>query len=47
MKASIARRNGYFKDEIVPVHTIIKDQNGTKTDIVVTEDDGIREETTM
>jgi len=35
-----------YKDEIVPVKTTIKDGDKTK-EVLVTEDDGIRKETTL
>jgi acetyl-CoA acetyltransferase len=34
---------GKFKDEIVPVQTVVKDKSGNETPVVVTADDGIRE----
>ena len=34
---------GKFKDEIVPVHTVVKDKSGNETPVVVSADDGIRE----
>ena len=40
-RASVAQKNGWFKDEIVPIHTSIKTEQGSKQ-VVVSEDDGIR-----
>lgn len=43
-RAAAARRSGRFKDEIVPVHTKVKNaKTGEMEDIIVFEDDGIRE----
>ena len=42
-RAAAARASGRFKDEIVPVETMIKDpKSGEEKRIVVSEDDGIR-----
>jgi len=42
-RAAAARASGRFKDEIVPVETMIKDpKTGEEKRIVVSEDDGIR-----
>ncbi|PVU92674.1 hypothetical protein BB561_003693 [Smittium simulii] len=46
-KAYAAQKNGYFNEEIIPVTTHIIDKDGTKRTIVVSQDDGIRPETTM
>jgi len=46
-KAAAARKNGYFRDEIVPVNAIKTDKEGNEQEILVSEDDGIRESTTM
>jgi acetyl-CoA acyltransferase 1 len=46
-KAAEAQKNGWFKDEIVPVKTTIKDKEGNLKEIVVEKDEGIREKTTM
>lgn len=45
-KAAEAQKNGWFKDEIVPVKTRVKDQNGEWRDVVADKDDGIRVGTT-
>lgn len=45
-KAAAAQKAGLFKDEIVPVATKLKDKDGGEKALVVTEDDGIRGETT-
>ncbi|XP_071803211.1 3-ketoacyl-CoA thiolase B, peroxisomal-like [Asterias amurensis] len=47
MKAARAKAEGLFKDEIIPVHTIIEDKDGNEREITVTEDDGIRPQTTL
>lgn len=46
-KAAYAQKNGLFKDEIVPVKTRVKDQNGEWKEVVVDEDEGIRANTTF
>jgi len=45
-KAAESQKNGWFKDEIVPVKTRVKDQNGEWKDVVADKDDGIRVGTT-
>ena len=45
-RAERARREGWTKDEIMPVQTKVKDKDGNMTDITVEQDDGIREGTT-
>ncbi|CAI5711010.1 unnamed protein product [Hyaloperonospora brassicae] len=45
-KAATARANGWFKDEITSVATSIKDKDGHDQSIVVSQDDGIRADTT-
>ncbi|XP_038044484.1 3-ketoacyl-CoA thiolase B, peroxisomal-like [Patiria miniata] len=47
MKAARAKAQGLFKDEIVPVTTRIEDKDGKERQITVTEDDGIRPQTTL
>ncbi|KAF9951088.1 3-ketoacyl-CoA thiolase with broad chain length specificity [Mortierella alpina] len=42
-KAALAQSQGKFESEIVPVQTIIKDEEGKERSIVVSKDDGIRE----
>ncbi|KAG2490550.1 hypothetical protein HYH03_010944 [Edaphochlamys debaryana] len=47
-KAAAARAAGKFKDEIVPVHTKVKDpKTGVETPVVISEDDGIRASATV
>lgn len=46
-KAYNARANGWFKDEIIPVKTKIVDKEGNEKEVTISEDDGIRKETTM
>jgi len=47
-RAAAARANGRFDSQIVPVHTTWKDpKTGETKPVVVTEDDGIREGTTV
>ncbi|RMX66809.1 hypothetical protein KXD40_005222 [Peronospora effusa] len=45
-KAAAAQSNNWFKDEITPVSTIIKDKDGTEKSVIVSRDDGIRVDTT-
>lgn len=45
-KAAQAQKNGWYKDEIVPVKTRVKDQNGEWKEVVADKDDGIRAGTT-
>jgi acetyl-CoA acyltransferase 1 len=45
-KAAEAQKNGWYKDEIVPVTTRVKDHKGDWKDVVVDKDDGIRIGTT-
>lgn len=46
-KAAHAQKNGWTKDEIVPVKTTIKDKEGNLKEITVDKDEGIRENTTL
>lgn len=46
-KAARAQRLGLYKDEIIPVTTMIKDKEGNEREITVSEDDGIRPGTTL
>lgn len=47
-KAAAARAAGKFKDEIVPVQTILKDpKTGEEKSVLIQEDDGIRPGTSM
>ena len=46
-KAAEAQKNGWYKDEIVPVKTRVKDQNGDWKEVVADKDDGIRAATTF
>ncbi|XP_070565187.1 3-ketoacyl-CoA thiolase B, peroxisomal-like [Ptychodera flava] len=45
VKAKRAADAGHFKDEIVPVTTMIKDKDGNEREITVTKDEGIRPST--
>lgn len=46
-KAEHAQKNGWFRDEIVPVKTVVSDpKTGQTSEIVVDRDDGIRYGTT-
>lgn len=45
-KAFAARAAGKFKDEIVPVETVLKGEDGTERRVVISEDDGIRGDVT-
>jgi len=42
-KASLAQKQGLFKDEIVPVTTTVTKPDGTEETVVVDKDEGIRE----
>ncbi|XP_069814932.1 3-ketoacyl-CoA thiolase, peroxisomal [Dendropsophus ebraccatus] len=46
-RAAAAQRSGKFKAEIVPVTTTFTDDQGNTTTITVTEDEGIRANTTI
>lgn len=46
-KAAAAQKSGNFKAEIVPVNTTFTDDQGNTTAITVTEDEGIRPNTTL
>ncbi|RLN20552.1 hypothetical protein BBJ28_00013625 [Nothophytophthora sp. Chile5] len=45
-KAAAAQANGWFKDEITPVSTVIKDKEGNEKAVIISQDDGIRAGTT-
>lgn len=47
LKAAKAQKAGLFKDEIVPVSTKVVSEDGKETPVVVTEDEGIRPDTTL
>jgi len=46
-KAAAAQKNGTFKDEIIPVTVTVKDKDGNEKSVTVTQDDGVRPDTTM
>jgi len=46
-KAWEARDKGLFKSEIIPVKTKIVDKEGNEKEVTISEDDGIRKETTL
>ncbi|OMH80996.1 3-ketoacyl-CoA thiolase B, peroxisomal [Zancudomyces culisetae] len=46
-KAHRAQVAGWFKDEILPVKTKIKNKDGVMQDVVISDDDGIRPGTTL
>ncbi|WAQ95073.1 THIKA-like protein [Mya arenaria] len=46
-KAAAATKNGHFKAEIIPVTVEVEDMEGNRRTITVTEDEGIRGNTTM
>lgn len=47
-RAEAAQKNGWFADEIVPIHTVWKDpKTGEEKEVTVTADDGIRPGTTF
>merc|ERR1719473_2324431 len=41
-KAVAAKENGWFKDEIVPVKGRSEDKQGNVTEVLITEDEGMR-----
>ncbi|SAM01899.1 hypothetical protein [Absidia glauca] len=45
-KAVEAQKNGWFKEEIVPVKTTIQDKDGNESTVVIEQDDGVRPGTT-
>jgi acetyl-CoA acyltransferase 1 len=45
-KAAAAQANGWFREEITPVSTVIKDKDGNEKSVVISQDDGIRVGTT-
>merc|ERR1719401_2533551 len=46
-KAVAAQKQGLFKDEIMPVATKVKDKDGNATEVVIKDDEGPREGTTL
>eukprot|EP01125_Pyxidicula_operculata_P003708 TRINITY_DN1496_c0_g1_i1.p1 TRINITY_DN1496_c0_g1~~TRINITY_DN1496_c0_g1_i1.p1 ORF type:complete len:422 (+),score=152.77 TRINITY_DN1496_c0_g1_i1:35-1300(+) len=44
-KAAKAQKQGLFKEEIIPVHTSVIGEDGNAKEVVVSEDEGIRETT--
>jgi len=46
-RASQARKNGWFKEEIAPMKAKVKDSQGKVSEVLVTEDDGIRDDATL
>lgn len=42
IKAAKAQKEGKFKDEIVPVTTIVKDAEGNEKQVTISQDEGIR-----
>ncbi|KAL7315991.1 3-ketoacyl-CoA thiolase with broad chain length specificity [Mucor circinelloides] len=45
-KAVAAQKNGWFKEEIVPLEATVTDKEGKETTIIVDRDDGVRPGTT-
>lgn len=45
-KAAVAMKNGWLQSEITPVHTFVKDKEGNEKQVVIKEDEGVRESTT-
>lgn len=45
-KAVAAQQNGWFRDEITPVSTKIKDKDGNEKAVIISKDDGVRAGTT-
>ncbi|KAF1784383.1 Thiolase, C-terminal [Phytophthora cactorum] len=46
-KAAAAQANGWFKEEITPVSTNIKDKDGNEKSVIISQDDGVRAGTTV
>ncbi|KAF7724826.1 3-ketoacyl-CoA thiolase with broad chain length specificity [Apophysomyces ossiformis] len=46
VKAVEAQKNGWFKDEIVPIKAIVEDKDGNEQTVLVDRDDGVRPGTT-
>ena len=47
-RAEKAQKEGWFKEEIIPIETIQKDhKTGEETNVIITKDDGIRYGTTI
>ncbi|KAG3010363.1 hypothetical protein JG687_00013519 [Phytophthora cactorum] len=46
-KAAQAQANGWFKEEITPVSTNIKDKDGNEKSVIISQDDGVRAGTTV
>ncbi|KAG2522501.1 hypothetical protein BBO99_00005840 [Phytophthora kernoviae] len=46
-KAAAAQANGWFKEEITPVSTTIKDKDGNEKAVIISQDDGVRAGTTV
>ncbi|KAE8900517.1 3-ketoacyl-CoA thiolase B, peroxisomal [Phytophthora fragariae] len=45
--AAAAQANGWFKEEITPVSTILKDKDGNEKSVIISQDDGLRAGTTV
>ncbi|KAI9493398.1 Thiolase, N-terminal domain-containing protein [Zychaea mexicana] len=45
-KAVVAQKNGWFKDEIVPLEATVEDKDGNEKTVIVDRDDGVRPGTT-
>ncbi|KAI8377667.1 Thiolase, N-terminal domain-containing protein [Radiomyces spectabilis] len=45
-KAALAQKNGWFKDEIIPIRATVTDKEGKESTVVVDRDDGVRPGTT-
>lgn len=45
-KAVVAQKNGWFKDEIVPLEATVTDKDGNEKTVLVDRDDGVRPGTT-
>ncbi|KAI8137370.1 Thiolase, N-terminal domain-containing protein [Fennellomyces sp. T-0311] len=46
-KAVAAQKNGWFKDEIVPLEAVVEDKDGNEKTVIVDRDDGVRPGTTV
>ena len=41
-RAERAQKEGWFRDEIVPFKAFVKQQDGSRKEVIVTQDEGIR-----
>jgi acetyl-CoA acyltransferase 1 len=45
LQAFVAQKEGRFVNEILPVQTVVKNENGEEKTVVIDKDDGIRKTT--